>query len=147
LGRGEEESGGRARASLLGDAFEALVGVIYAERGYEAAAPFVLRCLREEIERVARGQHRRDYKTLLQELAQGLGQKPIYTLLASLGEDHCKEFTIQVAVADKKEIGRGRSKKEAEQAAAKRLYFRFQGTHELGDEDASGRLDARGKER
>jgi ribonuclease-3 len=135
LGRGEEESGGRVRGSILGDAFEALVGIIYSEIGYEKAAQLVLDCLQGEIERVARGQHRRDYKTLLQELAQELGYKPMYTLLEAVGEDHRKEFTVRVVVASQEGMGRGHSKKEAEQAAAKQLYFKLEGRHELGDEE------------
>jgi ribonuclease-3 len=136
LGRGEEESGGRARSSILGDAFEALVGIIYSVQSYEKAAQLVLDALRPEIERVAQGQHRRDYKTLLQELAQELGNKPYYSLLDAAGEDHRKEFTVRVIVAHQEGIGRGRSKKEAEQAAAKQLYFKLEGRHELGNEEA-----------
>ncbi len=135
LGRGEEESGGRTRSSILGDAFEALVGIIYSECGYARAEQFVLDNLKIEIERVAQGQHRRDYKTLLQEMAQELGYKPVYTLLEAAGEDHRKEFTVRASVANKEGVGRGSSKKEAEQAAAKQLYFKLEGKHEVGDEE------------
>jgi ribonuclease-3 len=135
LGRGEEESGGRARSSILGDAFEALIGIVYSECSYERAAQLVLKYLQSEIERVAQGQHRRDYKTLLQELAQELGHKPVYILLEAAGEDHRKEFTVRALVANQEGIGRGRSKKEAEQAAAKQLYFKLEDRHKLRDEE------------
>lgn len=130
LGRGEEESGGRSRLSLLGDAFEALMGLIFAKCGYQRAATCVLELLRPEIKRVAAGQHRRDYKTLLQEWAQEQGQKPLYILVGAEGEDHCKEFTVRVEVNGVEALGRGRSKREAEQAAAKQLYLKLEASSE-----------------
>ncbi len=127
LGHGEEESGGRSNSKLLGDAFEALMGLIFALYGYERAAQLILKLLHPEIERVAEGRHRRDYKTLLQEWAQEQHQKPLYTLIASEGEDHCKEFTVRVEVNGLSAVGRGRSKKAAEQDAARRLYAQILG--------------------
>ncbi len=127
LGRGEEESGGRSNAKLLGDAFEALIGLVFVYYGYERTARLVLKLLRPEIERVAAGRHRRDYKTLLQEWAQEKRQKPVYTLVGSEGEDHCKEFTVRVEVNGLSALGKGRSKKAAEQEAARRLYAQILG--------------------
>ncbi len=127
LGHGEEESGGRSNSKLLGDAFEALMGLIFALYGYERAARLILKLLHPEIERVAEGRHRRDYKTLLQEWAQEQHQKPVYTLVRSEGEDHCKEFTVRVEVNGLSAMGRGRSKKAAEQDAARRLYAQILG--------------------
>lgn len=128
LGRGEEESGGRSNAKLLGDAFEALMGLVFAHYGYARASALVRELLRSEIERVAAGRHRQDYKTLLQEWAQEQHQKPIYTLVSSEGEDHCKEFTVVVEVNGFSAVGRGRSKKAAEQDAARRLYCQIEAT-------------------
>jgi ribonuclease-3 len=125
LGRGEEEAGGRERDSILSDAFEALVGVIFLQRGYEAAAQFVFRELRGEIEKALKGEHRRDYKTLLQEEAQRRGLRPSYTLLDTRGADHAKEFTVQVELDGQVAIGWGRRVKDAEQDAAKQLYERL----------------------
>ena len=125
LGRGEEESGGRERESILSDAFEALVGVIFLCQGYEAAAQFVLQELHEDIERALRGEERRDYKTLLQEEAQKQGLRPRYTLLEARGKDHEREFTVQVELNGQTAIGHGRRVKEAEQAAARALYERL----------------------
>lgn len=122
LGRGEEESGGRSNSKLLGDAFEALMGLVFAHYGYERTAALVLKLLQPEIEHVAEGRHRRDYKTLLQEWAQEHRQKPVYTLVGSEGEDHCKEFTVRVEVNGFSALGKGRSKKAAEQEAARQLY-------------------------
>lgn len=126
LGRGEEESGGRSRSSLLGDAFEALMGLIFAQCGYKQAAVLVLKLLQLDIERVAAGRHRHDYKTLLQEWAQEHREKPVYVLVGSEGEDHCKEFTVRVEVSGLVALGRGRSKKEAEQTAARQLYAQLE---------------------
>jgi len=125
LGRGEEESGGRERSSILSDAFEALVGAVFLHQGYQAAARFVLRHLKPEIERALSGETRRDYKTLLQEEAQKQGLRPVYTLLEARGADHAREFTVQVELNDRRAIGRGRRIKDAEQEAAQRLYERL----------------------
>ncbi len=125
LGKGEEANGGRARASSRGNAFEALVGVIFLERGYAYAARFVLRYLKDEIERLLAEQSATgDYKSLLQETAQRLFScRPKYSVVDTKGKEHKKEFTVAVSVAGHRGIGRGRSKKEAEQAAAKQLYL------------------------
>jgi ribonuclease-3 len=125
LGVGEEETGGRTRQSILADAFEALVGLIFCERGYPEAARFVVEQLREEVERVERDQQSWDYKSLLQEEAQRRGLRPVYTLLKQEGADHQKVFTVRVEVAGFDGLGRGRRVKEAEQAAAKQAYFKL----------------------
>lgn len=125
LGRGEEASGGRHRQSILSDTFEALVGVIFHHRGYDEAARFVLDQLEADIERALRGEHRRDYKTLLQERAQRQGLRPIYSLVASEGADHAKHFTVRVELNGETAEGEGRRVKDAEQAAAKHLCQRL----------------------
>ncbi|MCR4405113.1 MAG: ribonuclease III [Candidatus Acetothermia bacterium] len=127
LGVGEEESGGRSRRSILADAFEALVGLIFREAGYERAARFVVDQLRAEVEKVERHQRMTDYKSLLQEEAQRRGLRPVYTLLQEEGADHQKVFTVRVEVAGLEGLGRGRRVKEAEQAAAKQVYFKLEG--------------------
>jgi ribonuclease-3 len=126
LGVGEGESGGRGRRSILADTFEALVGLIFLEKGYERAARFVVEQLRDEVEKVERHQRTMDYKSLLQEEAQRRGERPVYTLLQEEGADHQKVFTVRVAVAGLEGIGRGRRVKEAEQAAAKQVYFKLE---------------------
>lgn len=125
LGRGEEESGGRERSSILSDTLEALVGAVFLHKGYRAAARFVLHHLKDEIEQALAGETRRDYKTLLQEEAQKHGLRPVYTLLEARGADHAREFTVQVELNDQRAIGRGRRIKDAEQEAAQRLYERL----------------------
>jgi ribonuclease-3 len=125
LGRGEEANGGRHRPNNLGNAFEALIAILYLQRGFAYAAKFVLRCLKDDIERfLAEQSTTGDYKSMLQETAQRLFDcRPSYTVIDSAGKEHRKEFTVTVAVAGHRGTGRGRSKKEAEQAAAKQLYL------------------------
>ena len=115
LGRGEERSGGRERPSILADAFEALIGAIYLDGGLAPAKKFVLKFLDKAHLNL------KDYKTLLQEIIQqNPGEKVVYVLAGESGPDHNKSFEVEVHL-NSNVIGRGkgRSKKRAEQAAAK----------------------------
>ena len=125
LGKGEEANGGRNRPSNLGNAFEALVGTIFLEQGYSYTAKFILRYLKDDIDRLLTEQSATgDYKSLLQETAQQMFDcRPKYTITGANGKEHRKEFTVNVSVSGHRGAGRGRSKKEAEQAAAKQLYL------------------------
>ncbi len=125
LGKGEEANHGRERPNNIGNAFEALMGVIYLERGFSYASRFVIRYLKDEIERCLSEQSATgDYKSLLQETAQRLFScRPNYAVSSTNGKAHRKEFLVTVTVAGHRGNGRGRSKKEAEQAAAKQLYL------------------------
>lgn len=125
LGKGEEANHGRERPNNVGNAFEALMGVIFLERGFSYAARFVMRYLKDEIERCMTEQSATgDYKSLLQETAQRLFScRPAYSVSDTKGKAHRAQFTVTVAVAGHRGNGRGRSKKEAEQAAAKQLYL------------------------
>jgi ribonuclease-3 len=120
LGRGEAASGGRERISILADAFEAVIGAVYLDRGLAAAADFVLTQLADELARVAKGNYPQDYKTLLQEVVQrNSDSKLIYEVVDERGPDHSKVFVVAVYVGGNKlGEGSGRSKKEAEQKAA-----------------------------
>jgi len=121
MGRGEERSGGRERPSILADAFEALLGAIYLDKGLEVARRIVLNELASVIKDVIDGKLDKDYKTELQEMLQQHSSDPVsYVILREEGPDHNKTFTAGVVYRGK-EIGRGtgHSKKEAEQRAAK----------------------------
>src|SRR6266516_7133695 len=120
LGRGEELSGGRLKASILADAMEAVLGAVYLDLGLAAARRLIERLFWPRMEAYARGEGDRDYKTGLQELAsQDIGSVPEYRV-ASKGPDHAKEFTATVYLAGQAwGRGQGRSKKEAEQQAAR----------------------------
>jgi len=131
LGRGEEDAGGRLRRSILSDLFESFVGILFLECGYDKACRFVLDQLEDEIQKAATGKVTRDYKTLLQEIAQSKGHRPIYTLVESRGADHQKEFTVQVELNGVIAIGTGTRVKDAEQAAAKELFAQIE--HKKGE--------------
>ena len=120
LGRAEEAMGGRSRASLVADAMEALIAVIYREGGYEAARAFILTTLAPEIADVAAVRDWRDPKTVLQENRQAAHQSaPVYRVVAEQGRPHNRTFVIEVLL-DGQVVGSGvgKSKKEAQQAAA-----------------------------
>jgi ribonuclease-3 len=121
LGRGEERTGGREKASLLADAFEAVVAALYLGSGMEPVLTLLDRFLFEAFARAAAGTLDRDYKTQLQELAQSrLKATPRYRVGAEHGPDHSKVFEVEIEIRG--EVlgrGEGRSKKDAEQAAAR----------------------------
>ena len=123
LGKGEEMSGGRDKASILADALEAILGAIYLDRGLGAARAFIERVFRPRMVAYVRGEGERDYKTILQELASAdLHAMPEYKI-SDQGPDHLKEFTATVYLNGKAwGKGIGRSKKEAEQQAAHEAY-------------------------
>ena len=123
LGRGEEKTGGRFKAALLADAYEALIAGIYLDGGIDAASAFLLRELAEAIEAGQQPDfHGEDFKSALQERLQSLGKPlPEYRVVNEEGPDHRKVFHVHVVVAgDTVATAMGRAKKEAEQEAAKK---------------------------
>jgi len=127
LGRGEELTGGRRRVSILADVFEAVVGAVYLDAGLAEAKRMVLRLLQNEIEKMAAGNYR-DYKTLLQEMIQkDHDQNVAYKILKETGPDHDKRFLAGVIFQGRLLAkGMGRSKKEAEQKAARLALEKLQ---------------------
>lgn len=122
LGKGEEATGGRRRISILADAFEAVIAAIYLDGGIEKAKNFILKYMDEIIGDSRKGKIFRDYKTHLQEVLQGRGENNIwYNLVDEKGPDHNKLFVMEVGINNKVlGSGQGKSKKEAEQVAAKK---------------------------
>lgn len=121
LGKGEQVSGGRERPSILADAWEAVVGAIYLQYGFSEARRVILELLKPSIDEVAKGNYG-DYKTLLQEKAQREEKEVNYQILAEEGPDHNKCFTAGVFLqGDLMGKGIGRTKKEAEQHAARQV--------------------------
>jgi ribonuclease III len=119
LGKGEERTGGRSRPSILANTLEALVGAIYVDSGFDAAAAVASRLFEERLENVD-SHSKLDFKSRLQERAQALWQQaPVYEVVAEDGPDHDKRFEVALSLAGRP-YGRavGRSKKEAEQGAA-----------------------------
>jgi ribonuclease-3 len=120
MGRGEEASGGRSRISTLADAFEALIGAIYLDGGLEKTRDFVLTQAQRSLEAVAEEPVDINPKGHLQELLQSISpQSPVYELVSESGPEHDKRFVVQ-AIWEGIVLGRGsgRSKKQAETAAA-----------------------------
>ena len=130
LGKGEEKSGGRAKPSILADAFEAILAAVFLDGGFIAAQAMVDRLLSQRIETVEfKGFY--DFKTRLQETAQArLRATPTYHVVQEIGPDHDKRFVVAVTIADS-EWARavGRSKKEAEQMAASEAHFRLEASN------------------
>jgi ribonuclease III len=120
LGHGERVSGGREKPSILADALEAVIGAVYLDGGRPAAEAFVLGTMQARIAEAATGPGGHDYKTRLQELAvRTLDALPDYTVVDE-GPDHAKRFRASVRIGGQQyHGGQGRSKKQAEQAAAR----------------------------
>ncbi|AIS52556.1 ribonuclease 3 [Thermoanaerobacter kivui] len=120
VGKGEELTGGRERDSILADAMEALLAAIYLDAGLDTVRKIILDLFKDIIEEVLKGLIYRDYKTKLQEVVQSMGiGKITYELVKEVGPDHNKTFVMQVRIGDVVlGEGYGKSKKEAEQAAA-----------------------------
>ncbi len=117
LGRGEEKGGGRERPGLLADAVEAVLGAVYADAGYGVAHALATRWLGELLQSLPG--RAEDFKSQLQERLQGSGRLPRYRIVEAVGPDHARSFLVRVEVeGNVVGEGRGRSKKEAEQAAA-----------------------------
>lgn len=120
MSTGEDMSGGRGRSSILADAFEAVVAAVYLSHGLDAAREFILKSLGPIIEDLEGEEHHRNFKSVLQELTQSLYKKaPQYSVVEESGADHDKTFTVQVHLdGSLLGAGEGKSKKQAEQAAA-----------------------------
>lgn len=128
LGKGEEASGGRMRASIISDAFEAVLAAIFLDAGMEFAKKWVLELMNDSIEEVISGKGYEDYKTMLQEKVQkGDKGKVTYRTVAETGAEHIKSFAVEVMI-DGEVISRGtgRSKKDAEQHAARMALKKMQ---------------------
>lgn len=121
MNRGEEKTGGRKRKSILADAFEAVIGAIYLDKGLADAEEFIHAYLLIEYKKILRESLYRNYKSILLEYAQSNAKcLPDYKVVEELGPDHAKEFIVEVWIAQ--ELlgeGKGKSKKIAEQEAAK----------------------------
>jgi ribonuclease III len=132
IGKGEEWSGGRTKPSILAGAFEAVLGGVYKDGGYDAARAVVERFFGADVTAKKLGQH--DYKTRLQEISQMLYRTPpAYRIVAATGPDHEKHFVTEIAVGGKVlAVGEGRSKKQSEQEAAKRALSELQKSGEAG---------------
>ena len=126
LGKGEENSGGRSRCSIIADAMEAVIGAIYLDGGWNTVHNYVIRIFSELIEDAISGRLHMDYKTEIQEKLQSHGEAEIcYVIEREEGPDHDKTFYANLVIQGNViGSGSGRSKKEAEQQAAKQALER-----------------------
>ena len=121
LGKGEEKGGGRERDSILADAFEAVLAAMYLDGGFEVAKKHVLRFIKDELYNHNEAEAFKDYKTALQEIIQRNPEESVtYHLIGESGPDHDKIFEVEVLLnSNTIGKGKGKSKKQAEQKAAK----------------------------
>ncbi len=121
LSDAEERNQGRNKASILSDAFEAIMGAIYIESGIDKLKPMILKLLEENYEEINLDELFSDYKTALQEVTQArFGAIPVYKLESAVGPDHDKVFELSLWINDKHyATATGKSKKLAQQASAK----------------------------
>lgn len=130
LGAGEIRSGGARRSSVLADAFEAIIGAIYLDGGFESAETFIHEQFATRLAELPDAESLKDAKTRLQEMLQSRGDAlPEYELVKSSGPAHRREFVVacRVAALDLEATARGRSRRRAEQAAAARLLEQMHG--------------------
>ncbi len=120
MSKGEEATGGRLNPGLLADTFEAVVGALYLDQGFERVKAFLEEALFPKFAEIKQQKLYKDAKSALQELVQAAGHPtPDYRVLAEEGPDHDKQFTVTVEVAGKpRGTGQGKSKQSAQQAAA-----------------------------
>jgi len=128
MGKGEELSGGRERASILANSFEALIGAVYLDSGVKDCRKFVLNLLKKDIERIDRMTYLRDPKTTLQEYVQKrYRERPVYEVIEERGPDHKKEFIVKLVINGREAArGRGTSKRKAEMLAAEDVLKRIE---------------------
>lgn len=121
MSKGEEATGGRKRPFILANTFEAVVGAVYLDQNLEQCHKFIERTLVPKIDRIVKNRLDIDAKSKLQEISQEKAKEtPIYVLVSEEGPDHNKIFTVAVTIKDiELKKGRGKSKQEAEQNAAK----------------------------
>lgn len=133
LGKGEDSAGGRNKPSILADALEALLGAVYLDGGAEVARRVITELVGPRIDDAVNRLGGLDHKTTLQELAARLFEAtPVYVLTED-GPDHAKQFFARVLVAGEQwGEGEGRSKKQAEQEAARVACTRLRDEHPLG---------------
>ena len=139
MSHAEVESGGRQRLSILADAFESVVGAIYLDQGFEAARHFIERWLLRDAREIASDKRHTNYKSHLQEYVQSTFRThPAYRIRSEMGPDHSKHFIVEVMVGRRVlGEGKGRNKKEAEQAAARDALDR------VGDRSGERSADVR----
>ncbi|MGB9858039.1 MAG: ribonuclease III [Dictyoglomaceae bacterium] len=118
LGKGEELQGGREKESILSDLFEAFIGAIFLDKGFDFVREFLINIYKEDLERV---EYEIDWKTLLRKYLLSINKKPEYRLVKEEGPEHKKHFYVELWVENEKiSEGKGKSKRQAETQAAQK---------------------------
>ena len=128
MSKGEEATGGRANSSLLANTFEAVIGALYLDQGFQAVEKFVDKYLLPKLDKIKQEKLYKDAKSLLQEIVQAQGYStPEYEVLSAQGLDHAKTFTVAVKIGNKNfGQGCGSSKQAAQQEAARQALAVFE---------------------
>jgi len=147
LGRGEKEGGGKHRINILGDAFEAVLGALYIDQGFDAAYRYFVPLLEIELDKILDENRDRDAKSQLQEWSQAnLSITPRYRLASIAGPDHARIFTVQVWIGSEiAATGSGTSKQGAEQMAAREALISLMRKAESGAATQSADAEVRGE--
>jgi len=136
LGRGELQTNGGEKNSILADAYEALIAAVYLDSGFEAAYKIIETCLSSSLVSITDSAANYDFKSQLQELVQmDHGSVPEYRIVKEVGPDHDKVFHVEVKVLSLFEQGAGKSKKMAEQNAAEKALEILMAEKELEEPD------------
>lgn len=137
MSRGEKNGSARARQQILANAFEAVIGAIYLERGYDDAAAFITAHILEKLDGILQAGTWRDPKSYLQEISQKIdGMTPVYRVLEEVGPDHDKVFTLGAFVGERlMGQGTGPSKQSAQQQAARNAIAAYEAAAHAGKTD------------
>ena len=137
MSRGEKNGSARARQQILANAFEAVIGAIYLERGYDDAAAFITTHILEKLDGILQAGTWRDPKSYLQEISQKIdGMTPVYRVLEEVGPDHDKVFTLGAFVGERlMGQGTGPSKQSAQQQAARNAIAAYEAAAHAGKTD------------
>ncbi|MFO7839411.1 MAG: ribonuclease III [Desulfosalsimonadaceae bacterium] len=128
LGKGEIHTRGRKKKSILADAFEAVTAAIYLDSGFEKTFEIISDLYTPFLEEIEMPEQFRDYKSRLQELVQTrLKATPVYSVVGESGPDHDKTFQVELSVGSTRSVGTGKSKKSAEQVAARKALELLEG--------------------
>lgn len=121
LGKGENQTGGRSKESILASFFEAIIAALFLDAGFDFTKQWILNFFKNAVQNAQSSSQYDDYKTFFQELAQSMHkEQPKYVLLSAVGPDHEKMFEVELVLKNNSlSRGQGKSKKEAEQQAAK----------------------------
>ena len=139
LGKGEQQTGGQKKNSILAGSYEALTAAVYLDGGFAESIDFISRHFLPLIDKLQKSTNQLDFKSKLQEVVQTRqGSMPEYRVVREEGPDHDKTFWVSLQVAEFESLGSGKSKKAAEQEAAHAMLEKFEEDYEAADSNQTG---------